>query len=131
MSEDAVGPAPEFVQDVPISDAWLWRLMQPRPRLVGKRCQRERPVGPDGDRRIERCKRPVWGDGRVDGEFYGMCSRCWHEYNAFHGHYQTMQANPAPAKLDGTGTQRLTFSDQPRLPEIGAERPDTFPEDWL
>jgi hypothetical protein len=102
-------------------DVLLFLLTKKPPTLVGKRCQQEREAGPDGDRRIERCKRPVWGDGRVDGEFYGFCSRCWHEHNAFHGHYTTMQANPAAAKLDGTGIQRLTF---------GATLPDAPPEDW-
>lgn len=75
------------------------------------------------------CRRPMWGDGRVDGEFYGLCSRCWHEFNAFHGHYTTMQANPAAAKLDGTGIQRLTFGTT--LPDVGAHRPDYIPEEWL
>ena len=75
------------------------------------------------------CKRPVWGDGRVDGEFYGYCSRCWHLHNCFHGHYTTMQANPAAAKLDGVGIQRLTFGAT--LPAVGAHQPDVFPESWL
>jgi hypothetical protein len=85
----------------PSNSMWLFMLTKPRPKLIGPTCQ--------SDQRV--CNRPVWGDGRVDGEWYGLCSRCWHEHNAFHGHYVTLQANPAAAKLDGTGIQRLTFGD--------------------
>lgn len=91
---------------------WLfWHLMRKPPRIVGRVCQSKTLVD-RGDGVAERCKRPVWGDGRVDGEFYGYCSRCWHQYNAFHGHYRTMQANPAAAKLDVIGIQRLTFTER-------------------
>lgn len=94
-----------------------WLATKPRPRIVGRMCQSEQRT----------CRRPVWGDGRVDGEFYGMCSRCWHEHNAFHGHYVTMQVNPAAARLTADNISRLTFN---RLPDIGAHQPDTYPESW-
>ncbi len=88
----------------PMMSAWL--LLKPRPRVIGACCQ--------SDQRA--CKRPVWGDGRVDGEWYGLCSRCWHEWNAFHGHYTTMQANPAAAKLDLTSLRRLFIEPEELLP---------------
>lgn len=128
---------PEYEQD--LSDAMiLWLLSRPRVALVGKMCQNPRKLehlrGDTviGSRTVgepRTCARPVWGDGRVDGEFYGLCSRCWHEYNAFHGHYVTTAANPAAAKLGMVGIQRLTFGAT--LPDVGAHGPDVFPSSWL
>ncbi len=66
-----------------------------------------------------RCGRPIWGDGTVDGVRRDLCSACWHEYNAFHGPYQTMRANPAAAAIDDTGLARLFVTrgmDAPALP---------------
>lgn len=112
------------------SDVLLWLASKPRPRLVGKTCIQKRPAGPDDARRWERCRRPQWGDGSgIGGKGEGLCSRCWHEYNLFHGSYMTMQANHAAAKLDATAIQRLTFHED-ELPPLGADVPDTFPEDW-
>lgn len=90
-------------------DMLLFLSAKPRPRLIGATCCHVKTFGPDGELTTERCVRPRWGDGRVDGDWYGYCSAHWHEYNAFHGRYLTMQANPAAAKLDGTGIRRLTF----------------------
>ncbi len=110
---------PERTMDL----AWMAFLAtKPRPRLVGKTCA--------SDQRA--CRRPVWGDGRVDGEWYGLCSRCWHEHNAFHGVYLTMQANPAAAKLSLAairdhwlyGGQRLPYTLPP------GTCPDAPPADW-
>ena len=83
--------------------SWMAFLAtKPRPRLIGAMCQSEnRP-----------CKRPVWGDGRVDGEWYGLCSRCWHEWNAFHGHYVTMQANPAAMTINAFTINVMRFMDE-------------------
>lgn len=109
-------------------DTLLFLLTKPAPKLVGRRC-----TGPYHDAEGG-CSRPVWGDGMVllgKGNIrFNMCSRCWHLDQALHGKYRTMAANPAAAKLDGVGIERLTFSARPTLPEIGAERPDTFPESW-
>lgn len=116
----------------------LFLLLKPPVRLIGKTCQSPRTnvarmAGhtAHGAREISEghCTRPMWGDGRVDGEHYGLCSQCWHEHNAFHGHYVTMQANPAAAKLDAFSIKSLTFGAT--LPDVGAHQPDTFPADWL
>lgn len=77
-------------------------LTKTPPRLIGPTCQ--------SDQRA--CARPVWGDGRLNGSWFGLCSRCLHQHLAFHSPYTTLQANPAAAKLDGTGIQRLTFADE-------------------
>ncbi len=99
---------------------WLmFHLLKRPPRLVGARCRHTKEVGPEGERTVERCRRPVWGDGFVNRAWFGYCSAHWHEYNAFHGEYKTMQANPAAAKLDGTGIRRLTFNDAWDLPDTG------------
>ena len=110
------GLNPKFYSIALDPDMILFLLTKPQPRLVGKTCQSEQ----------RECKRPIWGDGRVDGEWYGLCSRCWHEHNAFHGHYITMQANSAAAKLGRVGIQRLTFGAT--LPESPT---NVFPEEWL
>jgi hypothetical protein len=107
-------------EDVGLVEAWL--LLKPRVRLVGAQCVQKH--GPE----FTRCKRPQWGDGSGVRGGEGLCSRCWHAWNAWHGAYTTMQANPAAAKLDGTGISRLTFG--PTLPEVGAHYPDTFPSHW-
>lgn len=111
------------------ADTLLFVLTKPAVKLVGRRC-----TSPYHDHEGG-CRRPVWGDGRVllgKGNIrFDMCSRCWHLDQALHGKYRTMQANPAAAKLDGVGIERLTFTARPTLPEIGTERPSTFPESWL
>lgn len=97
------------------------------------------PVHVDrGDGVAEPCRRPVWGgDGLVNvGDFthdVPLCSRCWHVWNAFHGPYITMKANPAAASLSNEGLARLFISrglDAEPLPPIGAHQPDHFPDDW-
>ena len=121
-----------------VSDAMIvFLLSKPRPKLHAT-CSNERPVEHMRGHTAHdasaigagHCMRPVWGDGRVDGEFYGLCSQCWHEYNAFHGHYVTMQANPASHALGKRGIERLTFADQPPLPALGASVDDCFPAEW-
>lgn len=103
-------------------------LTKQPPRFSGRMCQSHYH---DHDER-GRCIRPVWGDGRVNGDFYGFCSKCWHVWNSFHGSYLTMQANPASHQLGPEGIAKLTFAAQTKqLPEIGAEHPDTFPSEWL
>lgn len=85
-----------------------------------------------------KCGRPLWGGdgyancGGVTHE-HAMCSRCWHQWNAFHGPYVTMKANPAAATIDNTGLARLFITrglDADPLPEVGAELPDVFPAEW-
>lgn len=86
-----------------------------------------------------RCGRPVWGDGSgittgggMIGE--GLCSRCLHEYVAFHAPYTTLQANPAASALSGTSILRRTDIFGRRgdvLPEVGAHQPPVFPAHWL
>lgn len=122
-----------------VSDEMIvFLLSRPHPKLH-KTCNNERPVERlRGDTVIGSsvvgecgpCLRPPWGDGRVDGDFYGMCSRCFHEYIAFHGKYQTMLANPASHALGKRGIERLTFADQPPLPALGASVDDCFPAEW-
>lgn len=129
--DDATGVVlPGF--DYAVSDeVVLFLLLKKPPKLVGQRCTGHYH---DADE-AGRCTRPVWGDGKVllgKGNIrFDLCSRCWHLDQALHGKYRTMQANPAAAKLDGVGIERLTFSARPTLPEIGAHGADTFPEAWL
>lgn len=121
-------------------DVLLFLAAKPRPRIVGAQCtnRREPEVarGLEGYRptsgALVRCGRPVWGDGAgiaPSGMGAGLCSRCLHEYIAFHTPYTTLQANPAASALSGTSIQRRAdiFGG---LPEVGSERPDTFPEHW-
>ncbi len=121
---DTVGPSPT----IEASELTLFLLLKPGAKLVGARCTSTYHDHEGG------CKRAIWGDGRVllgKGNIrFDMCSRCWHLDQALHGKYRTMQANPAAAKLDGVGIERLTFSGQPTLPPIGAHQADTFPESW-
>ena len=88
----------------------------------GKTCQ--------SDQRV--CKRPWWSnDGRVDGDFFGLCSRCWHEYNAFHGKYVTTMANPAAAKLSLNAIRNaMLFGAGELPPNPSDECPDAPPTDW-
>lgn len=104
----------------PSSEMAVFLLTKPRPTIVGRVCQQKDFV----------CKRPQWGDGRVSGDFYGLCPMCWHAWNAWHGKYVTFRANPAAALLGSTSIETLRFLTGTELPEVGAERPDTFPEDW-
>lgn len=53
------------------------------------------------------CRRPIWGDGTVDGVRFDMCSKCWHMWAAFHSHYRLMQANPAAAVITDKGLDLL------------------------
>ncbi len=76
----------------------MFLLSKPRPRIVGRVCQQ-----PDFA-----CKRPVWGDGRVNGDFHGLCARCWHAWNAWHGKYVTFQVNPA-SRLNTGNVDDLRF----------------------
>lgn len=102
------------------SDMTWFLLTKPRPKIIGKTCQQTEFV----------CKRPWWGnDGRVNGEFHGLCPLCWHAWNAWHGKYVTLQANPA-SMLNTGNVGALRFLTGNELPDIGAERPDTFPEEW-
>lgn len=90
-----------------MTDEMIWFLMtKPRPRIVGRVCQQTEFV----------CARPVWGDGRVNGDFHGLCSRCWHAWNMWHGKYVTMKANPASI-LNNGNVDRLRFLTGPELPE--------------
>ena len=99
----------------------LFLLTKPAPRLVGRTCASDQ----------RECKRPVWGDGRVDGEWYGLCSRCWHEYNAFHGKYVTTMANPAAAKLSLNAIRNaMLFGASELPPSPSDECPDAPPTDW-
>jgi len=127
---------------LPSTDVIEWLLLKPHVRIIGARCTQRRPLeeaaGMEGfapiSRLMARCSRPQWGDGRgVAGKGEGLCSRCWHEYNAFHGDYTTLTANPAASLLSGEKIAAMSdlFGGVRRLPEVGAERPDTFPEDWL
>ncbi|MES2941138.1 MAG: hypothetical protein V4864_25945 [Pseudomonadota bacterium] len=114
--------------DIGVTDLMAaYLLSKPRPRL-GPTC-----TGPYHDHEGG-CRRPIWGDGRVllgKGNIrFDLCARCYLLDNALHGKYRTMQANPAAAKLDGVGIERLTFTARPTLPEVGAHQPDTFPESW-
>lgn len=121
-------------------DVLTFLLMKKPPRLVGRRCtsrrEPERAGGLEGyaatPGELVRCGRPVWGDGEgVNGRGEGLCSRCWHEWNAFHGDYTTMQANPAASLLSGNKIAAMTDIFGRRgdaLPEVVA---DTFPDDWL
>lgn len=112
-------------------DVILWLLIKPGVRL-GPTCQSDVPVD-DGAGRAVQCRRPIWGDGRVltgKGNMrHDMCSRCWHMHNAFYGQYTTMQANPAAAKLDPTGIQRLTFHGEGHEPETDDEL--LYVPDWM
>lgn len=54
-----------------------------------------------------RCGRPVWGDGKVDGIQFSLCSRCWHAWCAVHGPYRLLQVNPAAASVTDDGLERL------------------------
>ncbi len=100
----------------------VFLLTKPRPKIVGKTCQ--------SDQRV--CRRPWWSnDGRVDGDFYGLCSRCWHEYNAFHGKYVTMMANPAAAKLSLNAIRNAMLFGAGELPASPSDEcPDAPPADW-
>lgn len=105
-------------------DMAVFLLTKPEARLTGATCASSRT-----------CRRPVWGDGRVDGEWHGLCSFCWHEWNAFHGSYTTLRANPAAANLSLDNIrERLTFGAE--LPDHSAHDmraslcPETPPPGW-
>jgi hypothetical protein len=125
-------------------DMLAWLLFKPRVRIVGARCTNRRfgdhggleGYPQDDTDEMTRCPRPQWGDGKgigPNGFGGGLCSRCFHEYMAFHGDYTTLTANPAASLLSGEKIAAMSdlFGGERRLPEVGAERPDTFPEDWL
>lgn len=95
-----------------MSAEMVWWLLTKPSYSFGPRCQTTEFV----------CKRPMWGDGRVNGDYHGLCSLCWHAWNAWHGKYVTFRANPA-ALLDASNINRLRFNE---LPEVEY----TFPEDW-
>lgn len=104
-----------------VEDAVLWAsLHKTAPRLVGATCTSEKPVDRGPGREPGPCRRPVWGDGIVDGQRHDLCSACWHEWNAFHGSYQTMKANPASHDLSAESIARLTFTrgNAPALPPV-------------
>lgn len=108
-------------------DMWMWlHIERSGVHLRTSQCCQSDVHVDRGDGVAEPCKRPMWGDGYVDGKWYGMCSRCWHLWCTMHGHYTMLQANPAAAKIDETGIARLTFSDQPKLPAFDC----TFPAEW-
>lgn len=56
-------------------------------------CTGERYVGPDHDRRVIRCSRPIWGDGKVDGIQFDFCSRCFYEWVAFRSGYRGLASD--------------------------------------
>lgn len=119
--------AVEFDRATPqlAEDMWLFLLLKPAPKLVGRRCTGPYHHAEGG------CKRPVWGDGKVllgKGNIrFDLCSRCWHLDQALHGKYRTTQANPASHPLGPGGIRKLTFNE---LPDIGAHLPDSFPDAW-
>lgn len=122
-------------------DTTIFLLTKKSPTLVGRTCQSEnlvtggRQMGGayqharhEGLRESGRCTRPIWGDGRVDGNWHGLCALCWHNWMAFHGAYRLMSVNPAASHLTRANIELLTFS---KLPDIGAHLPwTTFPEQW-
>jgi hypothetical protein len=83
-------------------------LLKPRPRLLVENvCRSEKPVD-RGPRELPGpCTRPIWGDGMVDGVRFDLCSKCFHEWAAFHGYYRLMAANPAASQIDDVGLERL------------------------
>lgn len=98
-------------------------------RIIGRVCTYPQPV--DQGRGVAGpCKRPIWGDGRINGNGYHWCSRCWHMHQLIHGGVGVFRANPASHTLNRQAIDKLTFKDQP-LPEVGAERPSVFPAEWL
>lgn len=129
VSEHGILPAGGAAAD----ELTLFLLTKTPPRLrAASRCRQVRHAGPEHARRTTRCSRGVWGDGHIlsgkGNEYYGYCSRCWHEWAAFHSPYTTFQANPA-SLLNTGNVNTLRFGDA--LPEVGSERPwDTFPEEW-
>lgn len=93
----------------------------------------------EGLRQHAYCTRPVWGDGRMNGEWHGLCSLCWHHKQGFEGKYRLMQLNPAAAAITDSAleklfvTRRLSSWDRPAgdaLPALGADLPDVFPAAW-
>ncbi len=131
-------------------DMIAFLLLKPRPKLVGRCCQSEllvtaaRQMGGayshhrhEGLKDAAPCTRPVWGDGRVDGDWYGLCALCWHNWCAFHGAYRLMQLNPAAAAITQSALEKLYVTrgfgrplGLPPLPELGAALPDFIPTDW-
>jgi hypothetical protein len=107
-------------------------LLTKREAQVNKahRCQRPTPVDRGPGEEPGPCRRAMWGDGFVDGEWHGLCSACWHEWNAFHGRFQTMKANPAAAKIDNAGLARLFITrglDAAPLPPVDGPVADGQP----
>lgn len=123
-------------------EVWLFLLTKRAPRLVGARCTNRRTDegggagGMEGFRLgfgtlMHRCGRPVWGDGKgVQGRGEGLCSRCWHEWNAFHGDYTTMQANPAASLLSGAKIHAMEDIFGRRGGTALPSFDDVFPDDW-
>jgi hypothetical protein len=95
----------------------LFLLTKPRPRISGRYCQSRESVD-RGDGVGQPCRRPMWNDGRVNGEWWGLCSRCWHSHQLIHGGIAVMRANPASHTLTRQAIAKLTFHD-------------TFPPEWL
>ena len=113
------------------SEVVLFLASRPRPRLVtDHQCRADlvdrdsqqvpafaafanggyhlRPYEPHGRAQPRsRCGRPVWGDGKVDGISFQLCSRCWHAWCAVHGPYRLLAVNPAAAAVTDEGLARL------------------------
>lgn len=100
------------------------------PRIIGRACTYPQHVDKGPGRDPGPCTRPVWGDGRVNGNGYHWCSQCWRMHQLIHGGVGVFRANPASHTLNRQAIDKLTFKDQP-LPALGSERPDVFPAEWL
>lgn len=120
------------------SEAALFILTKPRPRLQTEHACQSPILVDRGDGVGEPRRRPLWGGdgianfGGVTHE-HPMCSQCLHLWNAMHGPYVTLKANPAAANIDNTGLARLFITrglDAAPLPDIGSDVPDYMPEDW-
>jgi hypothetical protein len=123
-SRKAMEAEDAMTDTMPTAEVVEYLLTKPEARIVGAVCESTTLVDHGPGNGYGRCTRPVWGDGYVSGVWRGMCSRCWHVYNAFHGDWQTMRANPASHLLGEEGIRRLTFTrgDTDPLPALGADR---------
>lgn len=112
----------------PADDMLLFMLTKPRPTLVGATCdmvvervdvrrwraQGTPPVAARGT--VQRCGRPIWGNGEISGVPHGMCSRCFYNAQMFHGGaYLVFQANAAAENL-------RDMSNALRRLNVGAEQ---------
>jgi hypothetical protein len=117
------------------SELLVFLLTKPSPRLrTATVCASDKLVDRGPGRPPGPCTRPAWGNGSgIQGRGAGLCSRCWHEWNAIHGVYRTLRANPAAADISNEGLARLFITrglDAEPLPELGTHLPDTLPASW-